>query len=77
MYELNEVHNISLLPLEKENYETAFKNFVLFSIIEDKEVIIVNKNNFVDAFDYISKHNFEEEIVCLDENSYDLFIIST
>jgi general secretion pathway protein E len=71
MITLAQVHNIDLTPLEVDGYEVALKNFVLFSIIDDEEVILVSNEHLSSAFDFISKQNYEQKVLCLDEISYD------
>ena len=36
---IEEIHNINLLPFEIENYTSALKNYVLFSQVDDKTII--------------------------------------
>ena len=71
MFKLEEIHDTNIQTVSKENYEVALKNFVLFGIYEDKEVIFVSNKNLSMAFDYISKNNLEQKVVCLDEVSFD------
>ena len=71
MLNLNEIHNLSLVPLEKENYEITLKNFILYTTIEDKDVIAISQEHLSISLDYISKHTFEEELVVLNEVSFD------
>jgi general secretion pathway protein E len=71
MLNLVEIHNHDLQPLEVDNYELALKNFVLFSKLDNKKVICVSKQYFTTAFDFISKQEFTQEIVILDEISFD------
>jgi general secretion pathway protein E len=71
MITLAQVHNIDLTPLEVDGYEVALKNFVLFSKIDDEEVILVSNEHLSSAFDFISKQNYEQKVLCLDEISYD------
>jgi len=71
MLNLDEIHNRTLRPLEVDNYEIALKNFVLFSILNNEDVICVSKQHFAIAFDFISKQEFEQRIITLDEISFD------
>lgn len=71
MLNLSQVHNTNLIPLEVDGYELALKNFVLFSKIDDDEVILVSNEHLSSAFDFISKQNYEQNVVCLDEISFD------
>lgn len=68
---IQEVHNTTLEVLEYENYESALKNFVLFTKINDKEMIAVSKEHTSSAFDYLSKFEYDLEVVFLDEISFE------
>jgi len=71
MLKLTPIHNFDLTPFEEKDYLLALKNFVLFTTIEDKVVVAVTNEYLSVAFDYISKQNFDYEVICLDETSYD------
>jgi len=71
MINFQEIHNISLEVLEYEDYEKGLKNFVLFTIIDAKEVIAISKDHMGIALDYISKQEFDLEVVVLDDISYE------
>ncbi|MFK2824061.1 GspE/PulE family protein [Arcobacter sp. YIC-80] len=68
---INEVHNLSLIPFEVDNYSTALKNYVLFTQIDEKIVIAISKEHISLSLDYLSKLDYEYEIVFLDEISYE------
>ncbi|MGM0519370.1 MAG: GspE/PulE family protein [Campylobacterota bacterium] len=65
------IHDMSLKPLEVEGYELAFKNFVLFSIYDEDEVICLNDNYLDVSFDYLSKNSFEQKVIFLTEKSFE------
>ena len=69
MLELEEIHAETLIPLDN-NYEQALKNFVLFSIYDEKEVLFVCNRHLNISFDFISKNDFTQDVICLDEISY-------
>ncbi len=71
MLNIKEIHNKNLKPIEKDGYEIALKNFVLHTALDDKDVIAVSQKYFSIAFDFISKQEFEQKIIVLDENSFD------
>ncbi|MGP2657814.1 GspE/PulE family protein [Malaciobacter sp. WC5094] len=68
---INEIHNLSLSPFEVDNYSTALKNYVLFTQIDEKIVIAISKEHISLSLDYLSKLDYEYEIVFLDEISYE------
>ena len=51
----DEIHHISLNPLEYDGYENALKSFVLFSTIDDKTIIALSKEHISVSLDYLSK----------------------
>lgn len=65
------IHDLSLDPREVDNYQLALKNFVLFSKKDEKNLIVLSSEHLAIGLDYISKYNFEDEIIVLDETSYD------
>ncbi|MEA2050806.1 MAG: GspE/PulE family protein [Campylobacterota bacterium] len=71
MIDINEIHNTDLEVLEYENYELALKSFVLFTIIDDKNIIAISKEHMSLSFDYLSKQNLDLDIVFLDELSFE------
>jgi general secretion pathway protein E len=71
MMDINETHDINLEVVEYDNYELALKNFVLFTTHEEKTKIALSKQHIAISFDYLSKQNYELEILFLDEVSYD------
>ncbi len=68
---INEVHNLNLLPYEIDNYSTALKNYVLFTQIDEKIVIAISSEHMSLSLDYLSKLDYEYEIVFLDDISYE------
>jgi len=70
MLSLEEIHNKNLEPLELDGYELALKSFVLFSVVEEKHVICVSKQYFSIALDFVSKQNFTDQVIILDEISF-------
>lgn len=68
---INEVHNISLIPYEMESYGTALKNYVLFSKINDEIVIAISKEYMSISLDYLSKLDYEYKTIFLDEISFE------
>jgi len=71
MLNINEIHNITLVPLEVENYAKALKNFVLFSTFENNEVVCITTKYFSISFDFISKQEYTQDVIVLDESSFD------
>jgi len=71
MLNFEEIHDTNLNTIEKVDYELALKNFVLFGIYNDLEVLFVCNKHLSISFDFISKNNFELNVICLDEISYD------
>jgi len=69
---INELHNITLVPYDKINsYIIALKNYVLFTIIDDEIVIAISKDTMSQSLDYLSKVNYEYRIIFLDEISFE------
>ncbi len=71
MLNQEEIHNINLEVLEYDNYETALKSFVLFTKIDDEDVIAITSQYMSISFDYLSKYDLELKIVLLNELSFD------
>ncbi len=67
------IHNTALEPLELEGVDVnvALKNYVLFTTIDDEEVVCVNDRYITSAFEYITKEASSYKIEFLDEESYD------
>ncbi len=68
---IEEIHNLELEPLEVVNSTKGLKNYVLFSIIEDKEVACISKDHISIAFDYLSKLEVEYDVIFLNDISYE------
>ena len=69
---INEIHNTNLVAFDEvENYIVALKNFVLYTKIDDAVVIALSKEYMSISLDYISKIDINEEIVFLDEISFE------
>jgi general secretion pathway protein E len=69
---IQEIHNTKLMALDEvENYLEAFRNYVLYTSIYDKIVIAINKQYMSISFDYLSKIKYENEVIFLDEISFD------
>jgi general secretion pathway protein E len=69
---INEVHNLNLAAFdEPENYITALKNYVLYTKIDEKVVIALSKEYMSISLDYLSKIKTDEEIIFLDEISFE------
>ena len=69
---INEVHNLNLTAFdEPENYITALKNYVLYTKIDEKVVIALSKEYMSISLDYLSKIESTEEIIFLDEISFE------
>ena len=71
MMQIDEIHNTNLEVVEYENFEGALKNFVLFTKIDDNDVIAVSKDHMAVSFDYLSKQNIDLEVIFLDDISYE------
>ena len=72
MINTKEIHNRKLIPLENDGYAKALKNFVLYTSIDDNEIIAISKENINISLDFISKLNSSLEIILLDQISFDL-----
>ena len=69
---INEIHNTNLVPFDDiENYVIALKNYVLYTKIDDKVVIALSKEYMSISLDYLSKFEINEEIIFLDEISFE------
>ena len=71
MFNLEEIHDTNINIIQKEEYEIALKNFVLFGLYEDTETVFVSNLNLAIAFDYIEKNDLSQKVICLDEISFD------
>ena len=71
MLKLREIHNRQLEAIEKDNYKQAIKNYVLYTRVEDTEVIAVSQKYLNIALNFISKIDSSLEIIMLDEISFD------
>ena len=69
---ITEIHNLNLLPFDEiENYTTALKNYVLYTKINEEIVIALSKDYMSISFDYLSKIETNQEIVFLDDISFE------
>lgn len=69
---IEELHNINLNPYDKiENYDLALKNYVLFTLLDEKVVIALSYEHLSVSFDYLSKYDYEYEVIYLDEISFE------
>ena len=69
---INEIHNTNLVAFDEvENYLIALKNYVLYTKINENVVIALSKEYMSISFDYLSKIKADEEIVFLDELSFE------
>ncbi|QKF68000.1 type II secretion/transformation system, E protein [Arcobacter venerupis] len=69
---INEIHNLNLVPFdEANNYTTALKNYVLYTKIDELVVIALSRDYMSISFDYLSKLDSKEDIVFLDDISFE------
>jgi len=69
---INEIHNLNLIPFdEANNYTTALKNYVLYTKIDELIVIALSRDYMSISLDYLSKLDAREEIVFLDDISFE------
>ena len=68
---IEEIHNINLLPYEIDSYATALKNNVLFTTIDEKVVICITKEHMSISLDYLSKVDYEYDVIFLNEPSFE------
>jgi general secretion pathway protein E len=69
---INEIHNLNLIPFdEANNYTTALKNYVLYTKIDELIVIAISRDYMSISLDYLSKLDSREEIVFLDDISFE------
>ena len=68
---IEEIHNLELVPYEINSYTIALKNYVLFSEINDEIIIAISKDNMSISFDYLSKYDYEYRVVFLDDMSFE------
>lgn len=72
MVDIKEIHNINLEVVELEGHELALKSFVLFSKLNEQNVICISQAYVIDSFGYLSKYpELDFEIIFLDEVSYE------
>ncbi len=69
---IKEIHDTTLIPYDKiERYNIALKNYVLFTTLNEKVVIALSNEYLSISFDYLSKCDYEYEIIFLDELSFE------
>lgn len=68
---INEIHNPNLIPFDEIDYSTALKNYILYTKIDEKVVIALSKEYVSLSLDYLGKLDYKEEIVFLDEISFE------
>lgn len=68
---IEEYHDLNLSPYEQENYSIALKNYVLFTIIDEKIVVCISKEHMSISLDFLSKVVYEYETIFLDEISFE------
>ena len=69
---INEIHNLNLIPFdEANNYTTALKNYVLYTKIDELIVIALSRDYMSISLDYLSKLDAREEMVFLDDISFE------
>ncbi|MCP4971838.1 MAG: type II/IV secretion system protein [Arcobacter sp.] len=69
---IKEIHDTNLVPYDNiESYTKALKNYVLFTKLDDKVVIALSNEYISISFDYLSKFEYEYEIIFLDELSFE------
>lgn len=69
---IKEIHDTTLIPYDEiKAYDKALKNYVLFTKLDDKVVIALSNDYISLSFDYLSKCEYDYEIVFLDELSYE------
>ena len=66
---IEQIHNINLEPLKKDDFNIAIKNYCLYTIYQDKEVIATNKKYLSIALDFASKKDLD--VIFLDDISYE------
>jgi len=71
MLNFEEIHDESIIAIEKDNYEVALKNYVLLGSYNNEDALFVCNRYLNISFDFISKNNFTQKVICLDEISYD------
>ena len=69
---INETHDTTLVPFDEiKNYDIALKNYVLFTKLNDNIVIALSNDYLSISFDYLSKCDYDYEIIFLDEISFE------
>lgn len=68
---INEIHNQNLVPFDEIDYTSALKNYILYTKIDDELVIALSKEYMSLSLDYLSKKEYEERIIFLDEISFE------
>ncbi len=70
--EIQEIHDITLSPFDEiESYTIALKNYVLFTKINDEIVIALSKEYMSVSLDYLSKFDYEYEVIFLNDISFE------
>ncbi len=67
------IHDVDLQPelIEEADLNLCIRNYVLFSILDEKIHIILSHRHLAAAFDYLAKQSFSYPIIQLDDDSFD------
>ena len=69
---IKEIHDTTLVPYDEiEKYDIALKNYVLFTKLDDEVIIALSNEHISISFDYLSKCNYDYEVVFLDDISFE------
>jgi general secretion pathway protein E len=68
---INEIHDLHLEPLYVETYEIALKNYIIFTIYEEKEIIGVCTEYLAISLDFLSKYDYDYDVKILDSISFE------
>ena len=68
---INEIHDVSLQPLETKGYELALKNFCLYTTYNEQTVVATTKEYLATAFDFLSKDKSNYEVIFLTDISFE------
>ncbi len=68
-----EFFDLDLSPeyVEGVDIDLAIKNSLLFTKIDGKRYVVLNKNNLIDSFNYLSKLDIDMPLAFLDDDSYE------
>ena len=74
---INEIHDEHLEPLDEKTYEIALKNYVIFTLYDEKKIIGICEEYMDISLDFLSKFDYDYEVKILDTISFEKLYAKT